>query len=260
MKIRVYPLFLYFLKYETTETETTEGVEMQLDQIIPVEATDYLIKAQFRMESTSYDIGNCHDMIDMNAELSMVSIYDKLVIVKSEGRLDIAASGQEITLSLSLGKVVLKLGGIQLVGKNKVAVVKKLIEANGIIDTWTSDDWETYIIVHNNHLYQIGFHDGDYGLVCSMKPYRPRRDYNEPSAKEYYDKYKKMRTKHQYYTYEAKPNDEVYGDSASGMGSVYTDEIKAQLDEAISLINKVIQDDLFSDERAQLEEILWQHD
>lgn len=231
---------------------------MTLEQIIPDEAQEQLIASGFNMMRTVPQVENCHDLISLDKEMSTLyaSFAESVGVRRDKERVDIMLANDSVDLVPDRqGKIQLQVKGIALKGMQRSYIIKRLIEANGIIDTYTSGDWELYMFHHNGHILQAGFMNGDYGIVSYLKIYKPRSDYNEPSVEEYYNTWRD-KTKKNRKGLSVTPHDEAYGDAASGLGSIFTDQVRDQLDEIYAYIKQIKDDPEYTIEVEALRELL----
>jgi len=231
---------------------------MTLEQIIPVEAQEQLITSGFNMMRTVPQAENCHDLISLEKEMSTLyaSFAESVAVRRDEGRIDIMLANDSVDLVPDRsGKIRLEVKRIPLKGMQRSYIIKRLIEVNGIIDTYTSGDWELYMFHHNGHILQAGFMDSEYGIVSYLRVYRPRTDYNEPSVEEYYNTWKD-KTKKNKRGMSVTPHDDAYGDAASGLGSIFTDQVRDQLDEIYAYVKAIKDDPEYSMEIEALRELL----
>ena len=230
---------------------------MELRDIIPVEAQEQLINSGFSMNKKVLQADNCHDLIHLEKEMS--TLYQtfalSVAITHSEDRMDILLAGDTVDLIPNGNKIEVKVKGTLMKGMQRSYLIKKLIEENGIIDTYSSHDWEIYVFIHNGHLLQAGFMSTEYGIVSYLRKYYARNDYNEPTSEEYYQVWKDKRKTQRSHTY-TEAYHPTYGDAATGLGSIYTDQIHDQLDEILALVRQIADEPEYSEQLDDLRDML----
>lgn len=236
---------------------------MRLEDMIPAEAQEVLMNSGFTMAKEVISPENCHDLIDLEKELKTIygDNFTNHIAVKSDGeRMDITVAGDEVSLMMtSNGKIEPVLKGVYLKGYQKTAVNKTIVEKGVIVDAYTYNGWETYIVVWNGKLLQVGFHNGEYGLVSYARLYKPKKA--EPTPEEYYAVWKD-KTKKQSRTVYGKVDtgNEQYGDNAAGLGSVFTQQVMDQLDDITDFVASIADDDQYKQQLDHLRDILYDRD
>ena len=218
---------------------------MKLEDMIPAEAQELLIESGFSMNKEVIDPANCHDLIDLETELKYIygeNLSEHIAIIYNGERKDIYIAGDPVDITLdSSGKAELRVKNILLKGAQRTAVIKRMTEESAIVDTYTYSGWETYIFVWNSRVVQAGFMLSEYGPVSYLRIYKQRS--NTPTAEEYYKVWKDKTRKsipHQYRP--VQDSHEIYGGQAASLGSIYTQRIHDELDDAIDFIASVKDD------------------
>jgi hypothetical protein len=202
------------------------------------------------------NVDNCHDLMNINSELQLVStrrFIESITVHKVNARLVFKAANDNIKL-ISTGRknnIELSIRDSVITGNKRLYILQQILKYGNIIDTEEAEEWSIYIVEFNKYVYSIGFNK-DNPNVAFFKDYKPYK--YEPNTKDYYKQYRqpdntKVRRTPQLV-------DPQYGDHASGLGSIFTDQIKEELQDIIEYIAAVKDDSEYAYEIEALRELL----
>ncbi len=214
--------------------------------------TEY--NTNMQIDKIDITIEDNHQLMLIDNELSLISTKQFSLSLNArqvDNRTDIYCADDKITLAIDSGKIAPRLKGINIKGSKKLAVLRMILDTVGWVDHYNASGWSVFLVRWNRRLYNIGYLE-DNSSASFMR--QQRKDTVEDYHSAYY---RKRSSGWRRPLGSIEMGTEQYGDNASGLGSVFSTEVKDQLDEALELVESTLGDDEYKVELDNLREVLY---
>lgn len=208
----------------------------RLEDIIPVEAQEMLIAAGFHMERPALRLEDNHDLLDIELELKALGnamFNEQLTSYTYNGKVKFKVAGTPVKLKIDGKRIKPVLDGIYLTGPKKGIVLKRVLDHSVNVDLTEDETWITHTVVFNGKPYRIGkMKEADAWFMTKVT-------IPEHTPGDYARLWRQRTAKHEYTALgQIELVSDQYGEAEVGLGSIVTDQIEAEMEEAVATILK----------------------
>ncbi len=232
------------IAYEITKRYLADNYDIKLDDMdkdITQDINEYSNTTQLVKD---IPVANKHELMLIGRELSLIGMeaFAKGLHTRSvDGKLGVYLLDDKIKLSIDKGRITMYLRSVPISGKKRFAVLKLLLETVGWINHYTSNGWKVFTVELNGREYNIGYlEDNPVASFMSVK--------KQSDSDDYYNEYYKQTSSGWRRPRSVELETGSYGDNATGLGSIFTDQVKEELDEINAYIQTVKNDPIYADE------------